>query len=743
MPTLTVKIAASGTTTDSNGSSLAGHMWLSIDSDGITGPSAPISLGFAPKANSFGPLPLYQGSIHPDDDTIYRFTYYTGTIAISDIQYQQLKALTIDGVLEANGFSSFYTVGVNDCIAFVWKALQIIGINVGQTGDLLPVDNADNIDQLLYSYLLGSTDGWQPDWPTQGNYNVTYGSSGDDNLKAGTSDIATITDVIYGGAGNDSITGIIADEYLYGGDGDDTLKGAGGNDILEGGEGDDTYIYNQGDGFDTISDDEGSIIEDGATLTGGKQLGDNRVYQDTDSSSTKHTYVFVTGNNNIGGDLLVDGVILIRNFNNSDLGLTFNAAAPEQTPQTGRAINGDLNPVDTDITQDGIQMAYDDLNNVVVTGEAAAGREDTLNDSAGNDAINSGAGNDVVNAFRGGDDLIDAGAGQDQVYESNAVAGNDVISGGADNDILAGGLGDDRIYADQPISVAGAIANGNSQDGTGNKGEWLAGESGDDTLVSGVGNDALMGGGGNDLLISGAGDDDIAGDANGVADTFAWTVTWVGNVRTFVPAIGEITPADSGADIIYAGKGNDNAWGGAGNDIVFGEDGDDHLEGDYGEGDGGNDLLFGGAGKDTQFGGKGDDVLAGGADDDTLLGGAGKDTYLFNKGDGHDSVMDPDKDSTLIFGPGITKNDITLKLGSLALDLGHGDEVHIDGFDQNDVFNGSSVGSFTFADGSVLSLNDLLARGFDLNGTEFDDTVVGTNTTDRLSGLAGKYLIRT
>jgi Ca2+-binding RTX toxin-like protein len=256
MPTLTVKIAAGGTIYDHNGSSLAGHMWLSIDNDGVAGLAKPISLGFAPIESSQS-LPLAQGEVHKDDDAKYATTFYTGTIIISDIQYQQLQSLQAPGALEANGFSSSYVVGSNDCISFVYKALQIIGINVGQTGDLLPVDNADNIDKMLYTYIFGNLDGWQPGWSTQGNYNVTYGSDGVDTLKAGTSDPATITDVIYGGAGNDTIIGIIADEKIYGGIGDDTLTGNGGNDTLEGGAGNDTYIFNTGDGFDAFAVTEG------------------------------------------------------------------------------------------------------------------------------------------------------------------------------------------------------------------------------------------------------------------------------------------------------------------------------------------------------------------------------------------------------------------------------------------------------------------------------------------------------
>jgi RTX calcium-binding nonapeptide repeat (4 copies) len=242
MPTLTVKIAASGTTIDSNGSSLAGHIWLSIDSDGVSGSSAPVSLGFAPKDNQFGPLPLYQGDVHTNDDTSYRFTYYTGTISISDTQYSQLDALKNPGALEATDFNSFYTVGVNDCISFVYWALNKVGISAGDKAALLPAGNAEHIDQVLYTQLFGNLDGWQPGWSTQGNYNVTFGSDGDDTLKAGTSDIATITDVIYGGAGNDTITGIIADEKLYGGADNDTLIGNGGNDTLNGGDGDDSTL---------------------------------------------------------------------------------------------------------------------------------------------------------------------------------------------------------------------------------------------------------------------------------------------------------------------------------------------------------------------------------------------------------------------------------------------------------------------------------------------------------------------
>jgi hypothetical protein len=68
-----------------------------------------------------------------------------------------------------------------------------------------------------------------------------------------------------------------------------------------GGKGNDTYVFQRGDGFDTILDSDGlgSIVYDGATLTGGAQYADNRVYRSADG---KHLYVRVDANT-----LVIDG----------------------------------------------------------------------------------------------------------------------------------------------------------------------------------------------------------------------------------------------------------------------------------------------------------------------------------------------------------------------------------------------------------------------------------------------------
>ncbi|EDU9840925.1 hypothetical protein QD63_004985, partial [Salmonella enterica subsp. enterica] len=70
-------------------------------------------------------------------------------------------------------------------------------------------------------------------------------------------------DVLYGLAGNDVLNGQA---------GDDILVGGAGNDILRGGAGNDTYLFNRGDGQDTLRGDyhntpETNTLKFGAGIT--------------------------------------------------------------------------------------------------------------------------------------------------------------------------------------------------------------------------------------------------------------------------------------------------------------------------------------------------------------------------------------------------------------------------------------------------------------------------------------------
>lgn len=306
---------------------------------------------------------------------------------------------------------------------------------------------------------------------------------------------------LLGGAGGDGLVGGTGTDLLIGNAGADLLQGKGGNDILLGGTGEDTYVYTTGDGFDTILDtaDQNTLAVDGDILTGGAQYGDASVHR---SSDGKHFYVRPDANT-----LLIDGNLLIRNYaTGGRFGLTLTAAVADENPETTGNLTGDIQPNDTNPSLAGIQAVRDAEGRLVGTAQPY---EDILVGTVDNEHILAGDLDDDIGG-RSGNDWIEAGAGRDYV---NGEDGSDLIEGGAGRDILAGDANDDRIYAGTRIGAADAITNGRNDSASDEKGDWLAGNAGDDSLVAGADNDVLTGGAGQDLLIAGAGDDFILGDA--------------------------------------------------------------------------------------------------------------------------------------------------------------------------------------------------------------------------------------
>ncbi len=81
---------------------------------------------------------------------------------------------------------------------------------------------------------------------------------------------------------------------------------------------------------------------------------------------------------------------------------------------------------------------------------------------------------------------------------------------------------------------------------------------------------------------------------------------------------------------------------------------------------------------------------------------------------------------------------LTYEGGALLVRFSNGVSLRIDGFDPNDPLNSTSIKQFNFADGSVLSVEQLLAQGFDIAGsTEGADSINGTALNDRIQGLGG------
>jgi Ca2+-binding RTX toxin-like protein len=384
-----------------------------------------------------------------------------------------------------------------------------------------------------------------------------------------------------------------------------------------------------------------------------------------------------------------------------------------------------------------------------------------------------------------GDDYLDGGAGNDRLVDQGG--GNDVLVGGPGNDFVSssdpdsseigysdyldGGEGNDQLFS------LNRSLNGHNT---------LVGGPGDDLLTIEFGSAFFEGGSGSDnyvyfpssankLVID---DHDDGGNLDrlyllpsfGVPIPFSDLVPTrdeanlylsFGGMQERITVLNWFAGSEYKIDQIVIGR----FMSPEGSDVIMprpdaqiydvakiesrfttSTDGADFLWGTAGDGPilalGGNDTLIGNEGNDTLEGGEGDDHLIGGKGNDNLVGGAGDDIYEFRVGDGIDRIGDSSGNDSIAFGPEISPADISLGVGSLLIRVGEaGDAIHIEGFDPNDVFGSQTIELFQFADGINLTYGELLARGFDLTGTDGNETISGTNIPDRIDGSASNDIL--
>ncbi len=424
-------------------------------------------------------------------------------------------------------------------------------------------------------------------------------------------------------------------------------------------------------------------------------------------------------------------------------------------------------------------------------GQLGTEAEDTLVGSIGRDVIEAMGGNDVIETGRG-DDILGGDAGNDTLYGGTGI---DFLYGGSGDDILIGGQGDDELY-DDAGSDTYAI---NLGDGSATAGDYISDlddpnsldvdtisfgagitpESIDAYLLHdeyGVGEyfDTLV------LRLRGSGeiiwiDWENAYDNGGTLAYKDYRIERLqflgsGNDRVFdLAGLVEARYADltSATDInpIPLFTANDLAafditaqsgFSGGTSALNYATNGFVSIapaslqvagteDSDVLNGASTGENIYGLGGNDTLIGNAGNDTLAGGTGNDALIGGAGDDTYLLNLGDGVDILFDTaaaGEGNTIVFGSGITSDSLSLGLGSLLLRYGNqGDAIHLDTFEPTAPYGKHAIDRFAFADGTVLTYNQLLDKGFDIAGTAGNDALPGTNVADRISGGDGNDLI--
>ncbi|MGD8913320.1 MAG: calcium-binding protein, partial [Candidatus Thiodiazotropha sp.] len=589
-----------------------------------------------------------------------------------------------------------------------------------------------------------------------GNDNL-YGAAGDDQLFGDAG-----RDYIDGAAGDDSLDGGADNDRLYGGDGADTLAGGSGDDSMAGGKGADRYLFNLGDGHDTISEYNVTGMNSVNRLV----FGDGITREDL-----RFTYASNDGLRIVlpGGD---DSVTLEYYF----------STLPYYDEIEVALVGGEVISREEIVAQ---MSLFTDLDDYYQGTDSA----DSVHMLQGNDTAYGGD----------GDDELFGDTGDDGLY---GQAGNDQLNGGPGNDYLEGGLGDDNLSGGEGADV-------------------LYGNSGDDTLRGDAGEgDTLIGGAGNDTYLYGAGDGDtiisnndysegrydvlrfLAGiEANGVsvsrkeddlllslqnsgevitlsgfflsennmidAVEFAGGETWTreqllemaiqgteGDDVLLAYGTGSVINGLGGDDTLEGDAGDDQLSGGAGDDNITGAAGNDTLDGGSGNDDifgrEGDDLLIGGDGDDYMTGGYGDDVLDGGGGSNTLNGMWGSDTYLIGLDAGENLIRNFDSEAEsydrIVFAQGITPQSVQLSRSDYSLLIEVSESLTtVDRFFLN---RESTIDALEFHDGPIWSAEDVRSMLFDGNDTdqiimgyETDDLIDGGGGNDTLNGLAGDDIL--
>jgi len=449
-----------------------------------------------------------------------------------------------------------------------------------------------------------------------------------------------------------SLTGFdfLLGDRLYGGGANDVLQGKRGNDYLEGGSGNDTYVWNTGDGFDTILDTDGI----GRLLVNGKVVsGGIRVAQNDYVSEDKQTLHF-EGDPVSGGVLIVNGDLRIENFTNADLGIVLNnqgsVAEIQPTVTTFHAPFATGTGFGTDgpdnyTAHDGSFFSakggddlfegkplsffdgfFGDAGDDLLIGRAVSSH---LVGGSGRDIIFGGPGTDYMSgdfqgayfaASRFGVDLFEFFDVSDTEPRARGYFNNNLRPEQPDKDIyFPGGYFEALRYV---LGINEATDLGTHYD------DYLDGGDESDLIIGGYGSDVMFGGEGNDIM-DGEGVTPII-DTNWNLDEFSRNSI----AHLFGRPGDDYLDGGPGDDqLVDQDSGNEMLIGGDGNDVLtsydppsaesyvnylFGDEGDDRLLSENLSANG-FDVLVGGPGNDRLT------VQSGSAD---LEGGQGNDLYF-------------------------------------------------------------------------------------------------------------------
>src|SRR5215470_8839146 len=459
-----------------------------------------------------------------------------------------------------------------------------------------------------------------------------FGQGGNDTITLDESNGALPAAQLFGGAGNDVLTGGSGADLLSGGAGNDTLLGKGGNDLLFGGAGNDTLIGGTGD--DQVFGEAGNDRMiwnpgDGSDLFEG---GDGTDTAEVNGGNASETFAITANGTRVRFDRVSPAPFFLDTATTENL--VVNANGGDDTITAGNGL----------------------ASLIKLTIDGGAGN-DTITGGDGDDRLLGGDGNDLVTGGRGNDTAL-LGNGDD-TFVWNPGDGSDVVEGQDGTDTL--------VFNGSNVSEKISIS----------------ANHGRVSLVRDVGNVAMdlhgvehiqlnaLGGADNITVNDLSGTDvtqvaiDLAsppgsGMGDGAADTVTLNATKYDDVITVQGQGGSLTVAGLPEVVTIGGSESTDALvaaGGAGNDTLSAAllpAGNATLTLDGGAAD---DTIIGSQGADILLGGDGNDTVTGGRGNDTALLGNGNDTFIWNPGDGSDTVEGQAGTDTLVFnGANINEN---------------------------------------------------------------------------------------
>ena len=282
---------------------------------------------------------------------------------------------------------------------------------------------------------------------------------------------------------------------FYGGAGEDVLTGLGGDDTLFGGDDADSFILTDGFGNDTVTGGEGG--------------------QDSDT---------------IDASGLAAGVDVVYTGNEAG-SLTQGADSVTFSEVEALTLTDASDSVDASATSSGVSVDGGAGDDTLVGGSGS----DSLQGGDGADSIDGGGGSDTVLGGSGADTLS-GGAGSDTVYggaDADSIdggSGADLLYGGAGADTITGGNGADTLHGDAGDDI---LYLGNSDLAFGGDGDdtfiidAAQNQTGGTTIVGGEGDESLGDTGGDTLDFNGQLDKGSlvitdADDANGGLTGYAY-----------------------------------------------------------------------------------------------------------------------------------------------------------------------------------------------------------------------------